>query len=131
MKTVPQSAVHTFQNTVYSYYHTHKRDLPWRKTQDPYKIFVSEVMLQQTQVDRVITKYTAFIKRFPTVRSLAHSQLRSVLKVWQGLGYNRRAQMLHSAAKQIVREHNGKVPQTQSALESLPGIGPYTAALDA
>jgi A/G-specific adenine glycosylase len=101
------------------FYKTHKRDLPWRRTRDPYKILVSEVMLQQTQVERVISKYKAFLKEFPNVSSLAKAPLSKVLGQWQGLGYNRRGKFLHEAAKVIVKE---------SWEEKLPGVGPYTRA---
>ena len=101
-----------------------RHDLPWRKTHDLYRILVSEVMLQQTQVDRVIPFYKSFIKQFPTARRLATAPLREVLTSWQGLGYNRRAKMLHEAAKIIVKVG---VPKDVEALEQLPGVGPYTA----
>lgn len=96
-------------------------------TSDPYRILVSEIMLQQTQVDRVVPYYRAWLKKFPTVRKLADAPLSEVLVLWQGLGYNRRAKMLHSAAKAIVTEHRGRVPKTVEELEALPGIGSYTA----
>lgn len=113
---------------VYAYYREHGRHaLPWRKTNDPYKIFVSEVMLQQTQVDRVIPYYRAFLKRFPNVRALAAAPLRDVLMLWQGLGYNRRAKLMHAAAQEIVSRHAGRFPKTEAELVALPGIGPYTA----
>jgi A/G-specific adenine glycosylase len=105
-----------------------RHDLPWRLTSDPYRIMVSEVMLQQTQVPRVLQKYNEFLKKFPTVRSLAKAQLKEVLKVWSGLGYNRRGKYLHDAAKLIVQKHRGKVPQDFAALRALPGMGPYTAS---
>jgi len=103
-----------------SFYKTQKRDLPWRHTNDPYKILVSEVMLQQTQALRVIPKYEAFLKKFPTPQKLAKAKLSDVLKLWSGLGYNRRAKFLHQAAKIIATDGwtGGK----------LPGVGPYTAA---
>ncbi len=110
------------------YYTQHGRShLPWRKTRDPYKILVSEIMLQQTQVDRVLPKYTLFIKTFPTVAVLANALFPQVLGLWSGLGYNRRAKFLHEAAQVIVRDHKGKVPKDVTAMEALPGIGPYTA----
>lgn len=115
-----------FRTKVLTYYRTHGRhDLPWRRTTDPYRILVSEVMLQQTQVARVIPYYRSFLKRFPTVRALAQAPLAEVLRAWQGLGYNRRAKMLHEAAKVI---GDRPFPRDPKALEALPGIGPYTAS---
>lgn len=117
-----------FRRIVWSYYRKDGRhDLPWRKTADPYRILVSEVMLQQTQVERVRAYYAAWLKRFPNVRALAKAPLSDVLIAWQGLGYNRRAKMLHDAAKMIVAKHGGKMPASVAALEALPGVGPYTA----
>jgi A/G-specific adenine glycosylase len=118
----------TFKRAVWAHYKRHGRhELPWRKTLDPYKILVSEVMLQQTQVERAVPFYKNFLTRFPTVRALAKAPLAEVLRAWQGLGYNRRAKMLHAAAKVVVAEHKGKFPKTRTELEQLPGIGPYTA----
>jgi A/G-specific adenine glycosylase len=111
--------------TYYRQYGRH--DLPWRSTHDPYAILVSEVMLQQTQVDRVVPYFKWWMKKFPTPSSLAHASLSGVLKEWQGLGYNRRAKMLRECAKEIVAEHGGKIPRDFAALVELPGIGPYTA----
>ncbi|HRH24154.1 MAG TPA: A/G-specific adenine glycosylase, partial [Candidatus Paceibacterota bacterium] len=92
--------IRTFRTTVWKYYRTHGRhDLPWRKSKDPYKILVSEVMLQQTQVERVKAYYLAWLERFPNIEALAQASLADVLRMWQGLGYNRRAKMLHEAAK--------------------------------
>ncbi|HWH16400.1 MAG TPA: A/G-specific adenine glycosylase [Candidatus Paceibacterota bacterium] len=117
-----------FRETVYAHYEREGRHhLPWRRTRDPYRILVSEIMLQQTQVDRVRPLYARFLERFPTVAALAEAPLREVLVLWQGLGYNRRARMLHDAAKAIVATHGGKVPKDIQALEALPGIGHYTA----
>ncbi|MCF7831771.1 MAG: A/G-specific adenine glycosylase [Candidatus Pacebacteria bacterium] len=118
-----------FRNIIWSYYEAHGRhDLPWRKTHNPYKILVSEIMLQQTQVDRVIPKYKKFVQTFPSFVSLANGGARDVLLLWQGLGYNNRAIRLQQAARQIVDMYRGKLPNDQSILESLPGIGPYTAS---
>ncbi len=117
-----------FVDTVGEYYRRNGRHkLPWRKTCNPYRILVSEVMLQQTQVERVIPKYRAFITKFPTLEKLAHAPLSEVLKSWQGLGYNRRAKMLKACAQKIVTEHNSVFPKTQEALRLLPGVGPYTS----
>ncbi len=114
--------------TISKYYAVHGRShLPWRKTRDVYKILVSEVMLQQTQVDRVLPKYAEFLKAFPTVHSLAQASLRDVLTHWSGLGYNRRAKFLHEAAKVVVANHDGKFPKEVNELQKLPGVGPYTA----
>ena len=118
-----------FIETVCAYYKEHGRHtLPWRKTRDPYRILVSEIMLQQTQVDRVVPKYEAFLNRFPTVNALASSSLGDVLRMWQGLGYNRRAKMLHACAQEVVEVYGGIFPKTHPELVSLPGIGPYTAS---
>lgn len=123
-----------FLNTLESYYASHGRhDLPWRLPEpngsfDPYKILVSEVMLQQTQVPRVIPKYEAFLQRFPTVQKLAAASLGDVLVAWQGLGYNRRARFIWLGAQQVVRDFGGRLPNDQAALQSLPGIGANTAA---
>lgn len=108
------------------------RDMPWRRiasdgTIDPYLILVSEIMLQQTQVQRVIPKYAAFIDRFPSVQTLARAPLSDVLQAWSGLGYNRRAKYLHQAAQTIVRHHDGVLPSTIDALVQLPGVGVNTA----
>jgi len=105
-----------------------RHDLPWRKTKNPYRILVSEVMLQQTQVPRVIGKYKEFLKAFPTVQKLAAAKLPDVLKIWSGLGYNRRGKYLHDSAKIIVREYGGRIPKAAAALRSLPGIRDYTAS---
>lgn len=104
------------------------RDLPWRQTRDPYAILVSELMLQQTQVATVISYFRRFMKRFPTVRALAEADPQRVLKAWEGLGYYSRARNLRAAAKEIVTVHKGKVPSDPRRLQSLPGIGAYTAA---
>lgn len=111
-----------------AYYRSHGRHaLPWRKTSDSYRILVSEVMLQQTQVPRVIEKYAEFLEAFPTVGALADAQFAQVLSVWSGLGYNRRARFLHEAARAVAVHHGGYVPREEAALCALPGIGTYTA----
>lgn len=117
-----------FVRAVYAYYKKEGRhDLAWRKTADPYKIALSEVMLQQTQVARVKEKYKAFLKLFPTAKALAAASLADVLKVWTGLGYNRRAKFLKAMAETVTKEYKGKFPKTISELERLPGVGHYTA----
>lgn len=118
-----------FVRSVRAYYRHHGRHtLPWRLTRNPYRILVSEIMLQQTQVDRVLPKYTSFLKRFPTIRTLACASLGDVLREWQGLGYNRRARMLHQCARIVVHEYKGRMPRTYTELHALPGIGAYTAS---
>ncbi|MFM8433757.1 MAG: A/G-specific adenine glycosylase [Planctomycetia bacterium] len=104
------------------------RDLPWRRSRDPYRVWVSEIMLQQTQVERVKEFFTRFITAFPDVHALAAAGEPQVLKLWEGLGYYRRARQLHAAAKQLVAEHGGAFPRTANGLRSLPGVGRYTAA---
>jgi A/G-specific adenine glycosylase len=104
-----------------------KRDLPWRRTRDPYAVWVSEVMLQQTQVERVKEFFARFLRRFPTVDDLARAREAEVLKHWEGLGYYRRARQLHAAAKAVVADHDGAFPASLEGLRSLPGIGRYTA----
>lgn len=116
-----------FQETVWEYYRTHPRSMPWREDPSAYKVLVSELMLQQTQVPRVIPKFEEFIARFPDIDALAAAPLSDVLIVWNGLGYNRRAKFLHEAAKKVVSDYAGKIPDTQSELVTLPGIGPNTA----
>lgn len=103
------------------------RDLSWRRTRDPYRILISEVMLQQTQVSRVEDYYQKFMARFPDFGALARAKSADVLRLWQGLGYNRRALALHDLAKTVVREYGGALPRDREALEALPGIGSYTA----
>jgi len=103
------------------------RDLPWRATRDPWAVLVSELMLQQTQVARVLVPYRAFLERFPTPASCAGAPLGEVLQAWSGLGYNRRAAMLHGAARAVVERHGGAVPRALDDLLALPGVGPYTA----
>lgn len=127
-----QAKINSFLQTVWVYYDAHGRDLPWRQTEsdgsfDPYKIMVSEIMLQQTKASRVIPKYQQFLEQFPTTKKLASAELGEVLKAWNGLGYNRRAKFLHQAAQMIVAEYNGQFPKTLNALTNLPGIGVNSA----
>src|SRR4051812_42483302 len=110
----------TFQNSLLRWYRQHKRDLPWRQTRDPYRILVSEVMLQQTQVDTVIPYYDRFLKQFPTFNALAKAPVGKVLKLWEGLGYYSRARNLHALAKIVQRKHQGKLPNDPDLLRALP-----------
>lgn len=119
--------IRRFQKAVYDYYRRNKRVLPWRKTRDPYHILLSELMLQQTQVARVIEKYEGFLRRFPTLEAVARAPLRVILEQWQGLGYNRRALALKNLAAVIVDRHGGRVPSESEALKALPGVGAATA----
>jgi A/G-specific adenine glycosylase len=114
------------QERLLAWSRVHGRDLPWRGERDPYCIWVSEVMLQQTQVKTVIPYYRRFLSRFPTLRSLAQADLDEVLKAWEGLGYYARARNLHRAAQQVMENHGGQLPAERGALLVLPGIGPYT-----
>lgn len=121
-------ALARFQSLVCEYWRDEGRHgLAWRQTQDPYRILVSEVMLQQTQVPRVKEKYKEFLKVFPTVQALAKASLVEVLRHWSGLGYNRRGKYLHDAAKELVEKHKGRVPRDYESLRALPGVGDYTA----
>ncbi len=110
------------------WYVAHRRALPWRETRDPYCVWVSEVMLQQTQVRMVLPYYAAFLARFPTLADLAAASLDEVLRAWEGLGYYARARNLHAAARQVMAEYGGRLPQRYAALRRLPGLGDYTAA---
>jgi A/G-specific adenine glycosylase len=116
-----------FQDVVWHYYHDFSREMPWRETIDPYYVLVSELMLQQTQVERVIPKFNAFIATFPTSKALSNASLSDVLILWNGLGYNRRAKFLHEAAKKIETTFNGTIPNNKEDLVQLPGVGPNTA----
>ncbi len=116
-----------FKKIVWDFYKKHRRDLPWRQDTSPYSIVVSEIMLQQTQVKRVIAKYQSFLKKFPNWKSLAQATTYEVLGEWKGLGYNRRGLALHTIAKIILETYKGKLPETMEELEQLPHIGPNTA----
>jgi A/G-specific adenine glycosylase len=110
-----------------TWFEQNARDLPWRRTRDPYRVLVSEVMLQQTQVDRVVPRYHAFLERFPTLEALAAAPLADVIREWAGLGYNRRAVNLQRAARAVLETHAGQFPRDPAGLRALPGIGAYTA----
>ncbi|HLR10396.1 MAG TPA: A/G-specific adenine glycosylase [Sporosarcina sp.] len=116
-----------FQEALVSWYESVKRDLPWRKTSNPYYIWVSEVMLQQTRVDTVIPYYERFIEKYPTIEQLAQSDEEQLLKMWEGLGYYSRARNLKAGAQQVLDHFNGVIPQTRKEISTLKGIGPYTA----
>ncbi len=118
-KSIPQK--------ILAWYSRNRRVLPWRRTHDPYLILVSEVMLQQTQVDRVVPKYRAFLKQFPTVKKLAEAKTAEVIRAWAGLGYNRRALFLQKTAQAVIEKYQGKFPRDLELLKQLPGVGDYTA----
>lgn len=119
--------ISAFRAQIWAFYGHFGRKLPWRGTRNPYKILVSELMLQQTQVSRVLEKYPEFLRKFPTIATLASAPLSDVLRVWQGMGYNRRARYLHDSAQMIVRDFSGKIPQNARELCTLAGVGNYTA----
>ena len=110
-----------------SWYDRNRRDLPWRDEPDPYRVWISEVMLQQTQVTTVVPYYERFLRRFPTLPDLAAAPLDDVLKAWEGLGYYARARNLHAAARQVMADHQGQLPDSYAGLRRLPGFGDYTA----
>lgn len=120
--------VDRFRRDLLHWFDQHKRDLPWRRDRDPYRVWLSEIMLQQTRVSAVLEYYQRFVRRFPTIEKLAAARESSVLAEWSGLGYYRRARMLHAAAKKIVQERSGDFPTTAAELRTLPGVGRYTAA---
>lgn len=124
----PQGTLRVFRCRLLDWYDRNRRDLPWRGTQDPYRIWISEVMLQQTRVAAVIAYYQRFLERFPDLATLAAAQPDAVLAAWSGLGYYRRARALHQAAKMMVAKHGGRLPRSVAELGNLPGFGPYTAA---
>jgi A/G-specific adenine glycosylase len=111
-----------------AWFDEHKRDLPWRRDRDPYRVWLSEIMLQQTRVAAVVDHYERFLLRFPSIEKLARAREASVLAAWSGLGYYRRARMMHAAAKKVVKDHAGNFPANAMELRDLPGIGRYTAA---
>jgi len=123
----PRTLAH-FRGRLLDWFHAHRRDLPWRASRDSYRIWVAEIMLQQTRIAAVLPYYDRFLKKFPTVESLARAREEDVLKSWSGLGYYSRARNLHHAAKEIVAHNSGKFPRSPDAALELPGIGRYTAA---
>ncbi len=127
-KTLSEKKIKEFQTKILKWYKVNKRDFPWRKTTDPYHILISEIMLQQTQAQRVVGYYEKFIKRFPKLVDLAKAKNPGVLKIWSGLGFNNRAIRLKEIAKTIAIDLNGKFPQEQDELLKLKGIGDYTSA---
>src|ERR1700722_14792268 len=126
--SLDESVSREFRARLLPWYDAHARDLPWRKSHDPYCVWLSEIMLQQTRVAAVIEHYHEFLRRFPTVQKLAAAREASVLAAWRGLGYYRRARMLHAAAKLVVGNPGGKFPPMAAELLTLPGVGRYTAA---
>ena len=128
MKRLSPSLIKKFQGKILTYYKNNGRAyLPWRTRQTPYYVLVSEIMLQQTQVERVITKFNEFVQAVPTLEKLAKLSQKKLLTLWQGLGYNSRALRLQKAAQDIIKRHSGKIPKEKEALIALSGIGPYTA----
>src|ERR1700728_2776980 len=128
MVVPPPAAVRKFQRKLLAWYDTHARDLPWRQSADPYRIWVSEIMLQQTRVAAVLDYYARFLTLFPSVAALAEAEEPDVLAAWSGLGYYRRAKLMHKAAKVVVVNHRGTIPGTAEELRKLPGIGEYTSS---
>jgi len=127
LKSTPIARASSFRRKLLAWFRRHGRDLPWRRTRDPYRVLVSEVMLQQTQVARVESYYGRFLGTFPTVEALARARPARVREAWDGLGYYRRAANLHRLARDVVREHGGQIPDDVETLRLLPGIGRYTA----
>ena len=127
MEELTPEKIKAFQQTILQHYHEHGRSLPWRASSDPYHILISEIMLQQTQVQRVVAKYGEFVATFPDFSSLAQASLPEILRVWQGLGYNRRAMALQQTARWVVAEYDGKLPDSIETLRTFPGIGAATA----
>jgi A/G-specific adenine glycosylase len=126
--TLPAARLRKFRSNLLKWFHREKRALPWRERRDPYRIWISEIMLQQTRVAAVIPFFERFMTRFPTIRVLASAKIETVLQFWAGLGYYSRARNLHKAAKQIIAQHRGEFPREMDAALELPGIGAYTSA---
>ena len=127
VKILNDLRIESFQDNLLSWYSEQRRDLPWRQSRDPYKVWVSEVMLQQTRVDTVIPYFQRFIEKFPTLEALADADEESVLKAWEGLGYYSRARNLQSAVREVKEKYGGKVPDSEKEMRSLKGVGSYTA----
>jgi A/G-specific adenine glycosylase len=123
----PPQARRRFRRTLLNWYAAHGRDLPWRRTDDPYHILVSEIMLQQTQVERVLPKYDEWLKKFPSFAALAAAPIDEVTETWYPLGYNIRPRRLHAIARESVERYGGRLPSDEETLRSFKGIGPYTA----
>ncbi|PAE41044.1 A/G-specific adenine glycosylase [Bacillus sp. 7884-1] len=127
LKNIEKVSIENFQEDLISWFKAEQRELPWRKDQDPYKVWVSEIMLQQTRVDTVIPYFNRFIEWFPTIEDLANANDDKVLKAWEGLGYYSRVRNLHSAVKEVNEKYDGQVPNTPKEISNLKGVGPYTA----
>lgn len=127
MENLEQFNIHAFQLDLIGWFENEQRQLPWRENQDPYRVWVSEIMLQQTRVDTVIPYYNRFMEQFPTIETLAVAHEEKVLKAWEGLGYYSRVRNLQSAVKEVHEQYGGKVPNTPEGISSLKGVGPYTA----
>src|SRR5499433_1408088 len=127
VKLPDRAARRLFQRRLLTWYARHGRDLPWRRTRVPYRVLVSEIMLQQTQVERVIPKYREFLKTYPTLRALAAADVADVRRLWYPLGYNIRPVRLHAIARETVARYSGRLPADGEALRALPGVGRYTA----
>ena len=127
MRTPDRRTILKFQKRLLTWYAKHGRDLPWRRTRNPYRVLVSEVMLQQTQVDRVIPKYREFLRRYPTLERLAGADAGDVRRLWYPLGYNARPYRLHQIARETMASYGGRLPDRAEDLRRLPGVGRYTA----
>lgn len=124
---LPPSLRRAFQRKLLAWYRRHHRDLPWRRTRNAYRVLVSEIMLQQTQVDRVIPKYREWLRKYPSLEALAGASTREVRETWRPLGYNIRPVRLREIARAVLRDHGGRIPETHAELLALKGVGPYTA----
>lgn len=126
-KSVDNMEIKSFQSDLIEWFASEQRDLPWRKDRDPYKVWVSEIMLQQTRVDTVIPYFNRFLEYFPTIEALANADAEKVLKAWEGLGYYSRVRNLQSAVREVHEKYSGKVPDSPEGISALKGVGPYTA----